>query len=35
LSDDRVRGVEIKFLYRLVGLGREIGSDAPGFLDGN
>jgi lipopolysaccharide assembly outer membrane protein LptD (OstA) len=35
LSDDRVRGVEIKFLYRLVGLGREIGSGAPGFLDGN
>jgi hypothetical protein len=35
LSDDRVRGVEIKFLYRLVGLGREIGSGGSGFLDGN
>jgi lipopolysaccharide assembly outer membrane protein LptD (OstA) len=34
LSEDRARGVEVKVLYRLVGLGREIGTTGAGFLDG-
>ena len=34
LSEDRARGVEVKVLYRLVGLGREVGSGGAGFLDG-
>jgi LPS-assembly protein len=34
LSEDRARGVEVRVVYRLMGLGQQIGSGGRGFLDG-
>jgi hypothetical protein len=34
LRADRARGVEVRVVYRLMGLGRQIGSGARSFLDG-
>ena len=34
LRADRARGVEVKVVYRLMGLGQQIGSGVQGFLDG-
>ncbi|HEY5656301.1 MAG TPA: LPS assembly protein LptD [Myxococcota bacterium] len=34
LSADRARGVEVRVVYRLMGLGREVGSGERSFLDG-
>ncbi len=34
LRADRASGVEVRVVYRLMGLGRQIGSGARSFLDG-
>ena len=34
LRADRASGVEVKVVYRLMGLGQQIGSGVQGFLDG-
>ena len=33
VSQDRARGVAVKFLYRLIGLGRARTQNRPGLLD--